>query len=765
MEDFRISDMRRGRPSVSGVGRAEAKAGDPFGLPPEMVVDGALEDYAGPLQEEGALRLYWEILQRYRKTVCFIAIGIFAISLVLSSYEPDKFRAKVELLRKQEPVADQSVSLQAPSPLPISTMEKLAVSRPVMEAAMARLPEAMAEVVGEGMEIPEAARQAMSQLDAAGLTRAIAVTTDKKSGDILIIDAVVEKQALLAPAMANAVAAALEERVNSMRRGDASRKSVIIDELLKLKMEEIKTIDDEILKARREQETGDDALPVLAADEENLLKLLSEYEMLYQNTKLKQEESEEQVRAMRQELGVLGISKEQVRWEDMTSSMQKELDALRVKRSELLSRYTAKNPAVLKIEAEIHAMEEIFSPTDKNSGNAPKVVVRVDPLKIELIKNLVLYEAQLAGASIQMESVRVMRQDLNRKLIELPVKTIRIERLKRQKEVLEKLVEDLSHQYQQEKLRTGSRVSNIEIIEAATLPARPFSPNRLRIGVIGLFLGLVFGVGAAFVLNEWDNTLNATQELKRLLGLTPLGLLPRFVADEKFINPLRTADHQVEIFNMLRNNIRYSPVRDAQKCLLIASAVQREGKSFIAMNLAISFAMEGHRTLLVSVDLRQPREFLALRYGQPPKGRIKGLAEYLLGQVELADIVLDTDIDNLSVIATGAVQRNPGKLLSGQRFAELLAQLEKSYDAVIIDAPAVLPVADTTLIAPLVRGVLLVVEAGKTPVGSARQAINRLEHVGSVLVGGVLNQASNIRLDNFYGHGYALYKDETSTAD
>jgi capsular exopolysaccharide synthesis family protein len=459
------------------------------------------------------------------------------------------------------------------------------------------------------------------------------------------------------------------------------------------------------------------------------------------------------------------VPKERVRWEDMSSTLQKQMDELRFKRSELLTRYTAKNPAVLKIEDQIHALEKNLSPAEQNSSNGAQVVVRVDPFKVELINNFLLYEAQLAGITTQLESVRVLRQDLNRKLIELPVKTVQLERLKRQKEVLEKLVEDLSRQYQQEKLRTGSRVSNIEIIEAATAPVGPFSPNRPRIGVIGLFLGLVFGVGAAFVLNEWDNTLNGSQEVKRLLGLTPLGLLPRFWDGEKFINPLRTIDHQVEIFNLLRNNIRYGPVRDAQKCLLIASAVQREGKSFIAMNLAISFAMEGQRTLLVSADLRQPREFLPLRYSQPPMGRVDGLAEYLLGEVELENILLDTDIDNLSVIATGTVQRNPGKLLSGRRFAELLARLEKSYDAVIIDAPAILPVVDTTLISPLVRGVLLVVEAGKTPVGSARQAISRLEHVGSVLVGGVLNQATNIRLDYFYGHGYARYKEETSAAD
>ncbi len=762
MEDFRISDMRRGRPAaVCG----EANSGDPFALPPEMGGDGLAEDYATLLHEEGALRFYWEILQRYRKTVGFITIGIFAISLVLSSFQPDKFRAQAELLRKQEQAADQSVSLQAPSALPISTMEKLASSRPVMETALPRLPVAMRELIAEGGDIPKGEQEAMGRVDAAGLGRAISVITDKKSGDILVINAVVERQPLLAAAMANAVAGALEERVNSMRRNDASRKSVIIDELHKLKMEEIKTIEDEILTARRELDAGEDSLPVLAADEVNLLKLLSDYEMLYQNTKLKQEESLEQVRAMRQELGILGVPKDQVRWEDMSSSLQKEMDALRIKRSEMLTRYTAKNPAVLKIDAELHAMEEIFSPTDKNSSKANKVVVRVDPLKFELIKNLVLYEAQLAGASIQMESIRLMRQELNRKLIELPVKTLQLERLKRQKEVLEKLVEDLSRQFQQEKLRSGSPVSNIEIIESATPPLKPFAPNRLRIGVIGLFLGLVFGVGAAFILNEWDNTINDSQEVRRVLGLTPLGLLPRFVTNEKFINPLRTADHQVEIFNMLRNNIRYSAVQDVQKCLLIASAVQREGKSFIAMNLAISFAMEGYRTLLVSVDLRQPREFLALRYGQPPKGQVTGMAEYLLGEAELSDIVLDTDIDNLLVIATGAVQRNPGKLLSGKRFADLLGLLEKSHDVVIIDAPAVLPVADTTLISPLVRGVLLVVEAGKTPVGSARQAINRLEHVGSVLVGGVLNQAKNIRLDYFYGHGYAHYKEETSAAD
>ena len=335
---------------------------------------------------------------------------------------------------------------------------------------------------------------------------------------------------------------------------------------------------------------------------------------------------------------------------------------------------------------------------------------------------------------------------------------MQIERLKRQKEVLETLSEDLSQQYQTEKLKTHTRVSNIEIIEKAVVPGKrhPQSDNTKK-ALMGLLVGLVVGVGVAFVLHQWDNTINSTLEIKRYLHLISLGLIPKMSDKDKIINPLKAETSLADLYSVLRNNIRYSHADNPQKCLLLASAIQGEGKTVTTLNLAISYATEGNLTLLLNADLRKRHEYALLRVGQKPRDHNLGLSDLLAGEAIYEDIILETDVSNLFVTTTGKKRQNPGKLLGSQNFKEFILDMEKQFDVIIIDAPAVLPVVDTTIISPLARAVLLVVGAGTTPIESSRQAITRLEHVQSNLVGAVLNRARHMRFDYFYGYGVSDY--------
>ena len=275
--------------------------------------------------------------------------------------------------------------------------------------------------------------------------------------------------------------------------------------------------------------------------------------------------------------------------------------------------------------------------------------------------------------------------------------------------------------------------------------------------MLGIMLGLFLGVAAAFLLEHWDNTINNTREIKREFNIEPLGLIPMWADEDKYINVKGHDNVNAEVYGVLRNNIRYSNAENPEKCLLIASAIQSEGKSLTSVNLAISFAHEGNRTLLVAMDLRHRRDYCDLRDVEKVNSKEKGIGDFLAEDMGYSNIIYGTNFENLYVLPTGEKRKNPTKLLNSPKLKRFFTDMEREFDVVIIDAPAVLPVVDTTIISPHVRGVLVVVEEGKTPVGACQQSIDRLQHVNSPIIGGVLNKAKSMRFDFFYGSGYNYY--------
>ncbi|MFW5857688.1 MAG: polysaccharide biosynthesis tyrosine autokinase, partial [Planctomycetota bacterium] len=281
------------------------------------------------------------------------------------------------------------------------------------------------------------------------------------------------------------------------------------------------------------------------------------------------------------------------------------------------------------------------------------------------------------------------------------------------------------------------------------------SPNVKLDGTLGLALGVLLGCFAAFLRESVDHRLHTPFDIYYHLRMNYLGVIPYRSAKENVVISSDTPDSNLaEMYAHLRNNIRYGRTGKPEKSLLVVSATQGEGKSTIATNLAISYALEGNSVVLVDADLRRPRSHKLVDVLEGERSVNEGLSECLAGEADLPQVLYPTTTPGLSILPAGGRVRNPPKLLNGPRTAEIIRHLEDQFDIVIIDCPAMLPVVDGTTLSPLVRGVLLVVAADEVEIAEVRMALYRLQHVGAPLVGAVLNKVRERLSSYYYGYRY-----------
>ena len=201
-----------------------------------------------------------------------------------------------------------------------------------------------------------------------------------------------------------------------------------------------------------------------------------------------------------------------------------------------------------------------------------------------------------------------------------------------------------------------------------------------------------------------------------------------------------------EYYNSIRTNIQFSG-RDL-KVITLTSAQPGEGKSTTSVNLAISFARAGFRTLLIDADTRNSVMSGTFKSNE----RYQGLTSFLSGNAELSDVICDTSIDNLMIIPAGQVPPNPTSLIQNDNFKAMVETVRGLYDYVIIDTPPLGLVIDAAILAHHSDASLLVVKAGADKRRTVTKLKEQLEQSGSVFLGVILNKY-NIHLDKYGSYG------------
>ncbi len=300
------------------------------------------------------------------------------------------------------------------------------------------------------------------------------------------------------------------------------------------------------------------------------------------------------------------------------------------------------------------------------------------------------------------------------------------------------------------------------IVDGATTPTSPVSPNPKRNLALGLILGLLLGAGIAVLRATLDTTIKSTRQLEELVEAPVLGTIafdPDAISTP-LISGLDTYAPRAEAFRVLRTNLQFIDPDAHHKVFVVTSSLPGEGKTTTAINLALALAEGGEKVALVEGDLRRPKisEYLRLESAV-------GLTTVVIGRLELDDAIQQTAHDGLAVLTSGATPPNPAELLKSSATAALITSLREKYDIVLIDAPPLLPVTDGALLAAQADGALLVVRHGKTTTDQLAVAVDRLEAVGAAPVGVIFNMTPAKGGDAYgYGYGYGYAPEATNVS-
>ena len=360
-------------------------------------------------------------------------------------------------------------------------------------------------------------------------------------------------------------------------------------------------------------------------------------------------------------------------------------------------------------------------------------------------------------------------------------------------------VEVLRDQLQSAAISEAAEVGQVEIVDLARADGVPIGTGRRPKFILALILGLVLGTISAYVLENYRPVIRARDELEAVLSLPNLALVPQIrqmarpgnrllSAARKFPGRFRTSTENgnrndngngrvpvfpnsdlvtlsdarssgAEAYRTLRTNLLFSAAVRAVSRVVITSPGPEEGKSTTAANLAIAFAQQGHRVLLIDCDLRRARIHKIFE-----DTNIPGLTSILVGGESIVTGIRQTRVPGLNILPSGPLPPNPAELLGSQQMSKLMDTLSGTYDLLILDTPPLLAASDAAIISRIADGALVVVRAGRTERSALQTAIQQLTTVGARVLGTVLNDpdAEVPKYARYYGYYYNNYYDYSS---
>lgn len=328
------------------------------------------------------------------------------------------------------------------------------------------------------------------------------------------------------------------------------------------------------------------------------------------------------------------------------------------------------------------------------------------------------------------------------------------EQIDTQREALEARINSYEDLLSRLELSSNIAQGGAQVVSRATAPSSPAQPRPVQNAAVGLVMGLVLGVVAAFVKEQFDDTFSRKGGLEEVAGGLPtLAIVPEFGARSRStVHSLTDPSSSVaEAYRTLRTSVQFSAMDHDVSVIQVTSSVSGEGKTTTAANLAVALARSGHRVVLVDNDLRRPS--LHTLFGLD---NAVGFTSVLLRDADLADAVQAVESEpRLSVIASGPRPPDPSVLLSPNFTRGFFEELRARYDYVVIDTPPLLPVADAMVASESADAVVFVVRAGSTTRRQVHRAVELLQRLDILLLGTLLTHTGDDGgYGELYGYGY-----------
>jgi succinoglycan biosynthesis transport protein ExoP len=425
---------------------------------------------------------------------------------------------------------------------------------------------------------------------------------------------------------------------------------------------------------------------------------------------------------------------------------------------------------------------ELLSQFGPNYPKVQRVSLQKKEVEATLARAKQNVIAEVAGEyKSARDRVDLLTQALDRQKVEandMSAKLVQYHILQHDAEANKQLYDGLLQKLKEASISAGLRSSNIRIVDPALAPSSPSRPQKARNILLAFLVGLVGGMGLAFFREYLDNTVKSPDDIEALTGLPSLavvpampsmngnhGRAPKLMKESSGDGMMQTKIELVsynqpksqvsEAFRALRTSLLLSQADHPPQVVLVTSALPREGKTTAAVNLAVTLAQLGDRTLLLDSDLRKPGIRRALNL---TVGKDVGLSTYLAGVASLDEVIVPHPaIKNLAALPTGPIPPSPADLLSSMRMREAIADLRNQYKFIVLDSPPIMAATDAVILSALTDGVLLVVRSGETPKEAFTRTRDLLTAVKCRLLGVVLNAVDSSAPDYYYSYRYYPY--------
>ncbi len=296
----------------------------------------------------------------------------------------------------------------------------------------------------------------------------------------------------------------------------------------------------------------------------------------------------------------------------------------------------------------------------------------------------------------------------------------------------------LLEQYESARINEVLRANAVTVVEPAYTPLQPSKPRTMLNLALGVIVGLSLGVGLALLFENLDTRLYSTKDIEAVTQLSTVGKIPKAKTRLDIIDHQDSFQPQLEAFRRLRTNILTLDHKMDPRALLVTSAERGEGKSTILANLAVTIAQAGKQVLVVDCDLRLPAIHELFRI---PNHR--GLTDILLGEKTLSQVINSSEHARVHIVTSGPLPPNAGELLGSSQMANLIEEMKKEYDVVLLDTPALSSVADAAVLVPFVDDVVLVAAQAHVHEDAIQNACDELANVNAKSVLVVVNQADS----------------------
>lgn len=387
--------------------------------------------------------------------------------------------------------------------------------------------------------------------------------------------------------------------------------------------------------------------------------------------------------------------------------------------------------------------------------------------------------SQITSLDARVAALDELRQRSTDALKTLPATQAGEARLVEQVESARNMADELRDEYQKARIAEAVEAGQVEIVDLATSPYAPIGTSRRTKLLTGIIVGLLLGAGAAFLVERLNTAIRRREEIESMLQIPGLAIIPQ-IASHNAVRRLKMGNMSLrlptprrswgvgngspngeslvtvsdfrsstaEAFRTLRTNLIFSQAVQSLRTIVITSPSPQDGKTTTAANLAVTFAQQGMRVLIVDCDLRRARLHKLFHSVREP-----GLTQLMLGQATQDQVVQTTMVENLSFLPAGAHPPNPSELLGGPQMRATLERLGREYDILILDTPPIHAAADALILGSQADGVILVLRAGHTDRQVAQDAVQRLSSLGVRVVGAVLNDPDH-KVPQYGGYYY-----------